>query len=95
MRTKEEVKDTVESLTQKADECFERASEQHEIADKQIAIADEQHAIADTLATLGQTLEADAIKLTGEMAIEAARHGHSAPTRPDHPKAAGPSAKTR
>jgi hypothetical protein len=74
---------SVDTLIDKAEDCFDRAKAGHEQADKQHEIAEVQHqnadkveASADHLVTLGKALVADAVELKGEMEIVAAQNSH-------------------
>jgi paraquat-inducible protein B len=78
---KETLEKTVEKLTERAEECFDSAqiqeviadqqhivaNQQHAAADRQNAVADRQHARAKEMNTLGEALEADAVKLSDEV----------------------------
>ena len=54
-------------LTERAEDCFQHAEEQHAVADEQHALANAQHANAEKLVVLGETLEADAVRLLDQI----------------------------
>jgi hypothetical protein len=84
----EVLRNAVQKLAERAEDCFDRAKIQHASADKQHASADKQHASADAqhvsahaqntsadkLVTLGVALEADAVELNGEIEMRTARN---------------------
>jgi tRNA splicing ligase len=63
---KARLKQSVESLTKRAEECLEAARTQHVLAER-------QQVNADKLAVIGQTLETDAAGLNGEVEMVSQR----------------------